>query len=300
METTLYVNQAIPKHAGKYQCNRLHKNFHTLTVIKNDEDDYSSSISIKSEENFTPVDNRELEMPESGKTTTRHHHHHHKISPPILEEEIERTVHHTSQQFNALNRTTSTTISSTTLTTSPEINYFNGNVSIPEITTPFIPLSLTTMLVDSIKENKNENENLNVYDETDQDENYDEKSKPDKNSLDNDKKSIEMEENKSLEDEELTITESNRDPIVDVDEDFDFTTIPEITMEMNFIPLEEKVPSPSIMTVTVAQDLFAKNTDSETTNLINATKPVTYTTISPPDKPQKGERLLAQIQSRLF
>lgn len=264
METTLYVNQAIPKHAGKYQCNRLHKNFHTLTVIKNDEDDYSSSISIKSEENFTPVDNRELEMPESGKTTTRHHHHHHKISPPILEEELERTVHHTSQQFHALNRAASTTtISTTTLTTSPEINYFNANVSIPEITTPFIPLSLTTMLVDS----------------------------------------IEMEENKSLEEdgEEITITESNSDPIVDVDENFDFTTIPEITMEMNFIPLEEMVPSPSIMTVTVAQDLFAKNTETmPSTNLINATKTVTYTTISPPDKPQKGERLLAQIQSRLF
>jgi hypothetical protein len=76
VEAILHVNEAIPKHGGKYQCNRLHPNFHTLRVHSHNTDEYFELFPftpVKETNSLTTID-ESLEI--INPTTTKHHHIH--------------------------------------------------------------------------------------------------------------------------------------------------------------------------------------------------------------------------------
>lgn len=250
MEASIQVSQALSKHAGKYQCTKQHKNFHTLKVRKVDP---MSTILIHSVENITPVDDPD---PETAKTTPRHHQHHHSSHHhrKTLEEEIDR-------DFSRLipNRTTT------------EFHLNGGSVS--DVTTPLLPFSKTTMLVDS-----------------DTEDSYDDNDVLEKNKSSN----RELLGNVDYEQGFGKVTESNNNEL-------DPTFMPEESVEESYSPISIV---PSLMAITVAPDILTKinEIDRKTSEIhSNSTETITFTTVKTSQTHgKKGETLCSYDTIKTF
>lgn len=225
VEATLHVDEAIPKHGGKYQCNKLHKNYHTLRVEthKENTDEYFEPfpyIPVEETDGFTTIDEPIFASSEIVRPTTRHHHHHSKIIPEILENvgvDVFKVVNYKPNSIPT------------------DFDFYNG--SVVEFTTPLAPISHTTTIVDDI--------------ETDED--YDDERNSSEKIDDDDKlfKENELPENK----EKMTNTESNNiiiDGTDDVLNEFGTTIVTEDSIEENENPLSA---SPSLVTITVTTEL---------------------------------------------